>query len=122
MVLASKVSFFFKLWKLWLKHKDHGDLRNSKTLSAQEAFVNQQCFIDIQISCHFIVLLIAHFRDNYSHLSIPLHLTRSDSCEVFFFKAGRMQDMERAYDFHELLSCAYILNQLATLECQSNGL
>jgi hypothetical protein len=60
-VLAAKVSFFFRLWKLWLKHGDHGVLDNSKSLNAQESFVNQQCFIDIQISCHFVILLIAHF-------------------------------------------------------------
>ena len=89
-VLASKMSFFFRLWKLWLKHGDHGVLGNSKTLNAQEAFVSQQCFIDIQISCHFVVLLIAHFRNKYSHLSIPLHLSRSDSCKVFFSKVGGM--------------------------------
>ena len=33
-VLASKVSFFFRLWKLWLKHGNHGVLGNSKSLSA----------------------------------------------------------------------------------------
>ena len=93
-ILASKVSFFFTLWKLWLKHGNHGVLGNSKTLSAHEAFVSQQCYIDIQISCHFVVLLIAHFRDKYSHLPVSLHLTGSDSCEVFFSKVEGMQGME----------------------------
>jgi hypothetical protein len=87
-VLAAKVSFFFRLWKLWLKHGDHGVLGNSKTLNAQESFVSQQCFIDIQISYHFVVLLIAHFRDRYPHLPVPLHLTGSDSCEIFFQSRG----------------------------------
>ena len=88
MVLTSKESFFFRLWKLWLKHGHQGVLGNSETLSAQEAFVNQQYFIDIQISSHFVVLLIVHFRDKYSHFPVPLHLIRSDSYEVFFLRLG----------------------------------
>ena len=30
--------------------------------------------------------------------------------------------MERAYDFHELLNCANMLNQLSTIEYGINGL
>jgi hypothetical protein len=60
-VLASKVSFFFRLWKLWLRHGDHGVLGNSRPAVAQESFVSQQCFVDIQMSCHFVVLLICLF-------------------------------------------------------------
>jgi hypothetical protein len=89
-VLAAKVSFFFRLWKLWLKHGDHGILDNSKSLNAQESFVSQQCFIDIQILCHFVVVLIAHFRDKYPHLPVPLYLTGGDSCEILFSKVGGM--------------------------------
>jgi hypothetical protein len=61
-------------------------LGNSKSLNAHESFVRQQCFIDIKISCHFVVLLIAHFRDRYLHLPVLLYLTGSDSYEIFFSK------------------------------------
>jgi hypothetical protein len=121
-VLASKVSFFFRIWKLWLQYEDHAVGSNTKHLTMQECFVSNQCFLDIQISCHFVVLLIMYFRDFQSHLHVPLHLTGSDSCEIFFSKVGGMQGMERAYDFHELVSCANILNHLAAIEYGDNGL
>jgi hypothetical protein len=85
-VLTSKVSFFFRLWKLWLQHGDSGVLGNSKPVTAQESFVSQQCFVDIQMSYHFVVLLVSIFRDRYPNLQVPLHLTGSDSCEIFFPK------------------------------------
>ena len=40
-VLATKVSFFFRLWKLWLNYRDHGILDNSKSLNSQESFISQ---------------------------------------------------------------------------------
>jgi hypothetical protein len=69
-----------------------------------------------------MVLLIQYFRDFHNHLPIPLHLTGSDACEIFFSKVGGMQGMERAYDFHELVNCANTLNHLAAIEYGDNGL
>lgn len=92
------------------------------TVTLADCFVSNQCFIDITMSCHFIVLLIVIFRDNYRHLEIPFHLTGSDSCEIFFSKVGGMAGMERVYDFQELIQCANALNQLSAIEYGSNGL
>ena len=39
-VLAGKVSFFFRIWKLWFKYGDHGVGGNTKTLTLQECFVS----------------------------------------------------------------------------------
>lgn len=85
-------------------------------------FISHQCFIDIQIACNFVVLLICYFRDKYSHLHVPLHLTGNDSCEKKFPKIGGMVGIERAYDFHELLSIANTLNRLSEIEYNENGL
>jgi hypothetical protein len=122
LVLASKVSFFFRLWKLWFKYGDHSVLGNTASFSVKENFISQQSFIDVQLSCHFAVLLICHFRDKYSHLPVPLHLTGSDSCEIFFSKIGGMVGLERAYDFHELVNTANTVNRLAAVEYGANGL
>jgi hypothetical protein len=73
-----------------MKHGDHGVLGNIKFVNAQESFVSQQCFVDIQMSCHFVVLLISLFRKKYPTLPIPLHLIGSDSYEIFFSKIGGM--------------------------------
>ena len=121
-VKAGKVSFFFRLWKLWMKHGNHGVPGNTEAVNPKLHFVSQQCFLDIQLSCHFIVLLICHFRDKYSHLSVPFHLTGSDSCEVFFSKVGGMVGMERAYDFRELLGAANTINHLSQIEYGKNGI
>lgn len=121
-MLASKVSFFFRLWRLWLKHGDHGIPGNSKHIVEAQHFVSKHCFINIQLSCSFAVLLICHFRDRYRHLPVPLHLTGSDSCEIFFSKIGGMSGAERAYDFHELVNTANTFNQLSAIEYGENGL
>ena len=121
-VLSAKVSFFFQIWKLWFKFGDHTIGGNTKTLSVQECFVSNQCYLDIQLSCHFVVLLIKYFHDFHRDLSVPLHLTRLDSCEIFFSKVGGMQGMERLYDFHKLIGCANTVNHLAAIEFGENGL
>ena len=51
-----------------------------------------------------------------------LHLTRSDSCEIFFSKIGGIIKIKRACDFNELLNCAETLNTLAAIEYGENGL
>lgn len=84
-------------------------------------FVNQQCFVHIQLSCHFVVLLICHFQDKHLYLQVPLHLIGSDSSKEFFSKIGGMNGNERAYDFHELLNTANILNHLLEVEYADNG-
>jgi hypothetical protein len=76
----------------------------------------------VQVSCHFIVLLILHFRDKYAHLPVPLHLAGSDSCKVFFSKIEGMVGLERAYDFHEVVGTAHTLNHLSSIEYAENGL
>ena len=39
-VLASKVSFFFRIWKLWFKYGNHAVGGNTKTPTLQECFVS----------------------------------------------------------------------------------
>jgi hypothetical protein len=53
---------------------------------------------------------------------MPLNLTGSDLYEIFFSKVGGIQGMERAYDFHELVNCANMLNHLAAIEYGDNSL
>ena len=60
-MLVAKVSFFFRLWKLWIKYGDLSVGGNTRNLTIQEAFVSNQCYLDIQLFCHFVVLLIKYF-------------------------------------------------------------
>jgi hypothetical protein len=62
-----------------------------RSLSRREYEVilcKNQCFLDVQISCHFVFQLVRYFRDFYLYLPVPLHLTGSDLCEIFFSKVG----------------------------------
>jgi hypothetical protein len=73
------------------------------------------------MSCHFVVLLIKHFKDQYPKLTIILHLTRSYSCEMFFSKIGGMVGMECAYDFLKLVNCTNTFNHVHAIEYGENG-
>ena len=74
------------------------------------------------MSSHFVVLLICHFRDKYPELSVLQHMTGNDACEIFFSKIGGMEGLERAYDFHQLVSNANTLNCLTASEYKENVL
>lgn len=68
------------------------------------------------MSCHFVILLVMHFRDKYPHLTIPLHLTSSDLYEIFFFKVAEMVGQERAYNLHEFVNKSNTINRLSDIE------
>lgn len=87
--------------------------------SLKQNFVSRETFLDIQLSCHFVVFLIKVFRDKYSHLPVPLSSTGSDACENFFSKVGGMVRNERCYDGYDLLSTAGALNRIAEMQAGS---
>lgn len=118
-VLCGKVSFFFRLWRLWCFHGNHTIGGNTLPITFATSCIPMQTFLDIQMSVHFVVLLIIQFRDNFQHLPVPLHLTGSDACEQFFSKVGGMRGHERSYDFSELVDCATSLNRLAAMDLSS---
>jgi hypothetical protein len=66
------MSLFFCLRKLWLKHGDHTVIGNPKKVNITNSFVNQQCFLDLQMFCHFVVFFINHFRDQYPELVVSI--------------------------------------------------
>ena len=61
-------------------------LGNSQNLVEAKNFVSLQCFLDIQLSCHFVVLLICHIKDMYPYLVVMFHLIGNDLCKVSFLK------------------------------------
>lgn len=117
----SKVSWFLILWRLWLKFGDHTVGGNCEPLN-EGYMISTQAFHDVNMSCHFIVLLICAFRDKFPHLCVPFHLLGSDCCEIFFSKVGGMSGHERNYDFGTLLDSAVGLNHLAGFEFGLEGL
>ena len=65
----------------------------------------------MQISCHYIVLLIKLFKDKYNHLEVPFGLLGSDVCEFFFSEVDGMISNERSYDGIDLVESARTLAQ-----------
>jgi hypothetical protein len=96
-------------------------IRNPKKVNITYYFVNQECSLDIQMSFHFVVLLIKHLKYQYLELTVPLHLTKPDSCEVFFSKIGGMVGMECAYEFCELVNCTNTFIHVVVIEYGENG-
>ena len=73
---ASYVVNFLGIWR------NHIILSQDYTL--RENFLSRETFQDVLISCHFAVMLILDFADNYPYLDCCLERTGSDRCEVFF--------------------------------------
>ena len=106
---TAKVSFFFRLWKLWLHLGVH--MYNLAT-----NFISRHAYLDIQLSCHYSVLLIKLFQEQHNHLEVPLSLTGSDAYEIFFSKVGGMIHNERNYDGCDLVESAGAISHIAEFE------
>ena len=85
-------------------------------------FISREAYQDVKISCHFAVLLMRLFRDQYSNLPCALHLTGSDVCNNFFRKVGGMVGVEREYYFVDLLIAIGTLNRVVEEESNPQGL
>lgn len=107
---CGKVGFFFRLWRLWCFHGNHSVGGYAQNINFGNSCIPIQTFLDIQISVHFVVLLIIQFRDRFRHLPVPLHLTGSDACEEFFSAVGGMRGHEQNYDLADLVECATTKN------------
>lgn len=60
-------------------------------------------YLGVQISCHYVVLLIKLLKDHFSHLQVPMSTVGYDICEVFLSKVGVMIQNERTYDGCDLV-------------------
>ena len=73
---SSYVVHFLGIWRSYIIM--------SRDLTLKENFLSRETFQDILLSCHFAVLMIIDFGENYSYLECCLDRTGSDDCEVFF--------------------------------------
>lgn len=78
--------------------------------------VSMQAFHDVNISCHFIVLLVCYLQDKFPTLCIMFHLLGTNCVEIFFSKVKGMSGHERNYDFG---SSIYSANEINRLSCFS---
>lgn len=57
-------------------------------LALKDRFLTRECFQDVLLSCHFVVILISFFRDEHPDLECPLDLTGLNCCERYFSENG----------------------------------
>ena len=81
---------------------------------------------NVSLTFHlFVTLMCSLIYPTFSigmPISIPLHITGSDSYGKKNSKIGGTNWNERAYDFHELLNTTNTLNHLSVVEYVGNGL
>ncbi|KAJ7387394.1 hypothetical protein OS493_004388 [Desmophyllum pertusum] len=102
------VSVFFGLWRNWVIISD--DL----TLKAN--FLTRECFQDVLLSCHYVVILISFFRDEYPHLECPLDLTGTDCCERYFSENGSFVKNRHNYTFLDMHTGLGYMNRLQEIK------
>ncbi len=78
--------------------------------------------MDIQSLVIVFVLLIQNFKNEYLELTIPLHLIKSDCCEIIFFPRSREWKDGMCISNFKLVNYANIVNNLVAIEYDDNVL
>ena len=92
-----------------------------KSCSASTAFISQETYIDVVLSCQHAVLLIKATRDFTPNRAVHLELSGSDCCcEDFFSAKGSFVANKQESNFQDLRRNASKMNRL--IEITSDGL
>ena len=75
----------------------------SKDLSLCVNFISRETFQDVLLSCHFAVMLVIDFAENFPYLDCPLQRTGTDGCEVFSSKNGSWVRNRHAYSIRDMV-------------------
>ena len=105
---AAFVVIFFSLWRNWVILTDG--------LTLKENFLTSECFQDVLLSCHFAVILISYFRDEYPDLECPLDLTGTDCCERYFSENGSFVKNRHNYTFLDMHTSLGYMNRLQVIK------
>ncbi|KAK3736078.1 hypothetical protein QZH41_006891 [Actinostola sp. cb2023] len=105
---AAFVVIFFSLWRNWVILTDG--------LTLKENFLTRECFQDVLLSCHFAVILISYFRDEYPDLECPLDLTGTDCCERYFSENGSFVKNRHNYTFLDMHTSLGYMNRLQVIK------
>ena len=92
------------------------------SLCLRENFLSRETFQDVLLSCHFAVLLIMNFSDDYPHLECCLDRTGSDCCEVFFSLNGSWVKNHHAYTILDMIRNHSAMTRLAEIRANNKRL
>ncbi|CAH3193253.1 unnamed protein product [Porites evermanni] len=105
---AAFLAIFFSFWRNWIVI--------SNAFSLKQNFLTRECFQDVLLSCHFVVILISYFRDEHPDLECPLHLTGSHCCERYFSKNGSFVQNRHNYTFLDMHTNLGHMNRLEEIK------
>ena len=90
--------------------------------SLKDRFLARECFQDVLLSCHFVVILISYFRDEHPDLECPIDLTGSDCSERSFSENDSFVQNHHNYtflDMHTNLGHMNRIKEIRATSCKS---
>ena len=101
-----------RCWRLWvLKHDD---------LTLGRNFITRECFQDVILSCHNVILTVMAIRDLTPPRAVDLDRIGSNDCEKFFSATGSMAGNCRVYTWYQALLRIANRNHLNTIRARGN--
>lgn len=95
----------------------------SNAFSLKQNFLTRECFQDVLLSCHFVVILISYFRDDeHPDLECPLHVTGSDCCERYFSENGSFVQNRHNYTFLDMHTNLGHMNRLEEIKATNRDI
>ena len=94
----------------------------TNNLTLKRNFLTRECFQDVLLSCHYAVILISFFRDEYLELECPLHLTGTDCCESYFSENGSFVMNRHNYTFVDMHTNLGYMNRMQEIRVTNNEL
>ena len=105
---AAYVATYLRLWRNYVKL--------TPGLTHQKNFLTAECFKDVLMSCHFVVLLIKYFAEKHPGVPLPMERTGTDPCEDCFSGLGGWNMNKRTYTVAEAIMTTRQKLQLSLLE------
>ena len=111
---AGKVVTFLGIWRNFI-------LRNAD-LSLKENFLTRETFLDVMLSAHTAVMVIAWFSEKYPDMPCYLNLLGTDAVEVFFSLNGSWVLNKHTYTILDMMQNLSAMNRVNQIKASSPSL
>jgi hypothetical protein len=105
---AAYVISYLLIWRGWAKNYvetfNSMQSETERKLKLDDVYVTREAMTDVILSCHFIVLIIVAFREEWPGLAIPFWRLGSDCCEDLFSSLGSFVMNKRTYSIMDALT------------------
>ncbi len=111
---AGKVVSFLGIWRNFVSR--------SAELNLKENFLTRETFLDVMLSAHTAVMVIAWFSEKYPGMPCHLHLLGTDAVEVFFSLNGSWVLNKHTYTMLDMMQNLSAMNRLSQIKASSPSL